>query len=75
MKHVRELPISLLTYLYGNGYEVTNIISLRRGIRKYLVQHNKHEELSQTIDTIKTNGIVRSAPYLAAKVKKRIRGR
>jgi len=75
LKHVKELPIGLLTYLYKNGYDFSNVFSVRHGIFDFLKEHNKAEEISQTIEGIKTNGIVRSAPYLAAKVKKRVVGK
>ena len=70
--HVKELPIALIKYLYMNGYNLVNLQSLRQGINNFLTEHNKTEELSQSIDGIKTNGIVRSTPYLLAKVKKKV---
>lgn len=73
LSHVFELPLGLLSYLIDNGYDVTNVFHVRKGIVKYLEEHNKQEELAQSIDGIKTNGIVRSTPYLLAKVKKRIK--
>lgn len=75
VRHANELPIGLLVYLYTEGYDITNIFDLRTGINYYLSEHNKREELSQSIDTFKTNGIVRSTPYLFAKVKKRVIGK
>ena len=75
IRHIKELPIGLLKYLYENNCDFLNIISIREGINNYLSIHNKIEEINQTIDSIKTNGIVRSAPYLLAKVKKRVMGK
>ncbi len=72
LHHVKELPIGLLTYLYENGYDVTNLHSLRLGINNYLIEHNKAVEIGQSLDGLKTNGIVRSTPYLFAKVKKKV---
>ncbi len=75
LKHIKELPSALLLYLYTNNYDFTNIFSVRKGIFAYLREHNKQEELHQSFDGIKTNGIVRSTPYLFEKVKKRVVGR
>ncbi len=72
MKHVSELPIGLLVYLYRSGFDFKSINDVRRGIKSFFDEHNKTEEIYQSIDGIKTNGIVRSVPYLLAKVKKRI---
>ena len=72
LHHVKELPIGLLTYLYEKGYDVTSLYSLRLGINNFLIEHNKAEEISQSFDGIKTNGLVRSTPYLLAKVKKKV---
>ena len=72
LKHIKELPIGLLVYLYRNGYNFKSIADVRKGIKNFLYEHNKNEEIHQSIDGIKTNGIVRSVPYLLAKVKKRI---
>jgi len=74
LKHVEELPIGLFTYLYENDYDFTNLYAIRYGISTYLNEHNKAEEIAQTFDSIKTNGISRSTPYLLAKVKKRVSG-
>ena len=75
LRHVKELPVGLLTYMYENNYDVTSLMDLRKAITLYLAEHNKKEEIYQTIDSIKTNGVVRSTPYLLAKVSKRITGK
>ena len=75
LRHAMELPIFLLAYLYEKGYDITNIHSIKKGILYYLKEHNKKEEFSQSLETIKTNGIVRSTPYFLAKIKKRVVGK
>ena len=75
LRHVKELPTGLLLYLYEAGYDTANLESIRNGISSFLYNRNKTEELNQTFDTLKTNGVVRSTPYILAKVKKRIAGK
>ena len=72
IRHVKELPLSLLAYLYENKVDITKLSAVRNGIIQFFSMHNKVEELHQSVEGIKTNGIVRSVPYLLAKVKKRI---
>jgi hypothetical protein len=72
LKHVKELPLALVAFLYENGFDFSDLDDVRDGITVFLNEHNRREELHQSFEGIKTNGVVRSVPYLLAKIKKRI---
>ena len=67
-----ELPEGMLLYFLRNKIDFKDIQNVRRAIKNYLIAHNRKEELKESFDGLRTNGIIRSTPYLLAKVKKRI---
>jgi len=75
MNRIFELPPALLDYILSNDYDNLDIELVAEKIENFLVEHNKKEELHQSIDGIKTNGIVRSVPYFTKKLQKKYKGR
>lgn len=67
-----ELPPALLAFLINSNVDFDNIDSIRNALYSFFITHNKKEELKESLDGLATNGIVRSTPYIIAKVKKRI---
>ena len=67
-----ELPSGLLKYLNDNNVDFKDLNSIRIAIYNYFNVHNRDEEIQESIATLKTNGLKRSIPYVAAKIRKRI---
>jgi len=64
-----NLPSSLDKYIENKE----NLENVKQKILEYLSNLNKNESKTQTIKGIKTNGVVRSAKYGAAKILKKFR--
>ncbi len=69
------LPSALVNYFAESGTNLQNLEMVRKDIFDFISNKNKKESLYQTVDVIRTNGIVRSVPYVLSKVKKRINGK
>ncbi len=68
---VCQLPIGLLEYLEDMKTDYNDLEMVRINIWTYIMNRNKIESRAQILQGIKTNGVLRSAPYALAKVKKR----
>lgn len=73
-RHISELPKDLLEYFEKHRVDVNNLDSIRMGIYSFLIEHNRAEELAQIFEGFKTNGILRSVPYISAKLAKKFKG-
>lgn len=71
LKHIADLPVSLLMYLDDLGTDFSDLEMVRKNIGTYFYEHNKTESRAQIMEGFKTNGVVRSVPYVVSKVKKR----
>lgn len=71
LSRIADLPEGLLEYLYDLNTDFKDLEMVRIYIYEYLTTRNRIESKAQIIQGIKTNGIVRSVPYVLAKVKKR----
>ena len=72
LDRIWELPPALLIYLVDNEVDFDDINSVRMALLSFFSKHNRTEELNESLNGLLTNGLVRSTPYLLAKVKKRI---
>lgn len=68
------LPSSLIDFLAENNTNLNEISEVRNNILKYIIQHNRVESYHQTLEGFSTNGIIRSIPYILAKIDKRLNG-
>jgi translocator assembly and maintenance protein 41 len=75
LSEIEFLPSSLVEYLASLNTDLSNLKQVRANIVQFLTEHNKRESFYQTLDGFRTNGIVRSVPYVLSKVKKRINGK
>ena len=66
------LPESLIDYLAYKNTDLSDISEVRMNILNFIVSHNSEESYHQTIEGFVTNGIIRSIPYILAKIDKRI---
>lgn len=69
---IDELPPCLVDFLAEVDTDLSNLEEVRTNILKYIVNHNKKESRAQIVEGLKTNGVVRSVPYVFCKIKKRI---
>ena len=67
------LPICIREYLESNMVDINDRESVKSYIMDYLGELNKNESMYQTLKGLKTNGVVRSAKYALAKVRKRFK--
>ncbi len=70
---LNTLPSALLKYLETSNTDLTDIESIKTSIIAYLSKTNRREEIAQIIEGLKTNGIIRSTPYVASKLSKRFK--
>lgn len=71
LRRIADLPEGLLEYLYDLSIDFNDLEMVRIHIYEYLTSRNRVESKAQIIQGVKTNGVVRSIPYVLAKVKKR----
>ena len=71
LKRIGELPEALLAHLYDIDTDFKDLEMLRVNIYDYIINRNSIESSAQILHGVKTNGIVRSVPYVMAKIKKR----
>ena len=71
LERIYDLPQRLLEFLEEMGTDFNDIDSLRINIMEYITRRNKTESKAQILQGVKTNGIVRSVPYVLAKIRKR----
>ncbi len=67
-----ELPITLLNFLNEVNTDFTCLDIVRINIGMFFMCKNREESKNQMAEGIRTNGIVRSVPYVLAKVRKRV---
>jgi len=71
LKEINHLPNYLLTYLEEQVVDLSDLDRVKEALYSFFYQKNKEESKAQILEGIKTNGIVRSVPYVLAKVRKR----
>lgn len=67
-------PECLVDYLAMKDTNLANIEEVRHNVAKFFIEKNRIESAYQTLDGFRTNGIVRSVPYVLAKVEKKFKG-
>ena len=72
LHQIDKLPCSLVDYLAEMDTDLNDIEMVRTNILKFIVQHNRSESRAQIFEGLKTNGIVRSVPYVFCKIRKKI---
>lgn len=71
LEHIFELPEDLKAYLIREHTNLDDINELKQKITSYLIFKNSQESVAQIKEGLKSNGVVKSAHYTMAKVKKR----
>ena len=67
-------PEGLVDYLAMKDTNLGNVTEVQRNVKEFFVLKNREESMCQTLDGFRTNGLVRSVPYILAKIDKKIRG-
>lgn len=75
LREINLLPATLVYYLAEHDTNLSDVWSVKNNIYEFFREKNKKESFYQTLDVLRTNGIVRSVPYVLSKVNKRIRGK
>lgn len=73
LSHLDFLPTDLLDFLAEYGTDLNDIESVKANIFLYFKTKNSLESAAQTLEGVRTNGVVRTVPYVIAKVKKRFK--
>lgn len=71
LKHIFELPSNLKEFLERKKTNLNDIEELRVDIETYLICKNGQESVAQIREGLRSNGVIKSAHYAMAKVKKR----
>ncbi len=75
LERIRELPEALIEFLEAMETDFDDLDMVRINTFSYFLTRNKIESRSQIFEGVKTNGLVRSVPYVLSKVRKRFIGR
>lgn len=71
LRNIEFLPKDLLDFFKENDTNINDIDMVRIDIYEFLKGKNSVESRAQILQGVRTNGIIRSVPYVLAKVKKR----
>ena len=71
LNEIEMLPECLVDYLAECDTDLSDLSDVRKNILTFIIGHNKRESRYQILDGFKTNGIVRSVPYVLSKLRKR----
>lgn len=74
LKEISLLPVSLIKFLKEQNTDFNDLDSVRINIDLFLSKRNRKDSGAQAYECFKTNGIVKSVPYVLAKMKKRFKG-
>ena len=76
LENLDKLPRDLLNYLSQRDDKSLSfdkrLLLIRKGIVEYLIKKNRIESITQAIEGFNNNGLVKSIPYVANKLSKKL---